>query len=198
MLPRCRPPCTPHSLRQGLVPRGWEDPLPLQPSLHWDGFPILQCGPMLSTPRFGSVAPCALAMLPAYTGRCEAKSAAQGGSRHVAGKPRAHMAPDLATVKLLKIARSQDAGELHLLAWGADRELWLSSCGAGVLRAGVLGAGVLGAGVHRAGPSTVQLQECLESPAWKDAAIPGPAWEQDTRTDKRCSQGWDSPNPPGN
>lgn len=103
------------------------------------------------------------------------------------------MAPDLATDKLLKIARSQEAGELHLLAQGADRELRLSSCGAGVLRAGVLGAGV-----HRAGPSTIQLQECLESLAREDAAIPVPAWGQDTRTDKRCSQGWDAPNPPGN
>lgn len=119
------------------------------------------------------------------------ESAAQGSSRHAAGKPRAHTAPDLATDTLLKIAVSREAGELHLLRWGADRELRLSSHG----------AGVRGAEVHRADPSVVQLQECLEPPAEEDAAIPVPArcrGQEDTGREMRCSRGWDGPNPLGN
>ena len=107
--------------------------------------------------------------------------------------------PDLATNMLLKITGSREAGELHLLPPGADRELRLSSRGAGVHGTGVQGVGVHGAGVQGAGPSTVRLQECLEPPAWEDAAIPVPAQcqgQEDTGMETRW--GWDGPNPPGN
>lgn len=79
---------------------------------------------------------------------------------------------------------SQEAGELHLLPRREDRELQLSSCG----------AGVCGAGVPGAGTSTAWLRQCLELLAREDKAIPVPArcrGQEDAGMGRRCSQGRD-------
>jgi len=76
-LPCRHPPYAPRSLGQGLVPWGWETPLPPQPSSHWDGFPILRRGPALSTLQLGRVwrGP---VMVPACTRRCGARERGTG------------------------------------------------------------------------------------------------------------------------
>lgn len=187
VLPRCCPPCTPHSLRQGLVLWHWETPLPPQPSLHQHGFPDLLHGPTLSTPRLGTTALRVPVMLPGGTWRCGARDCGTGRQppccREAASPHGARFS------------------HRHAPKYSQETGGWRAASAATGSGQGSCGAGVHDTGVHGAGPSVVWLQQCLDPLVWEDTATPVPAQcqgQEDTGMEMRCSQGWDGPNPLAN